>query len=575
MINFKKYFYKILCCFCLSSVAVASPQEEGELSFTQTTPKSLGRSIEALRKIYPEEGKDLEKIDYALSHKVHELLKQSQDNPSSVFMSSQPIFKIIMEDYIKYMKPFSRHNKAVENIVQQLENDQAEEQYVWARIMQAVFNFATAISTPSLEEKDLFAHVVTSSLYQAFAENIGKEPLSERADILKYYMKWEKNKLPPESIIFPENKIENAYFLLESNTPHINNNFVLPVLGTGKIDLLSLNFLNLINVPVLGLPSLDSSDRSAHGVFHMSPLGFLVHDVAHNLIDASYKKGAFAYHYVKLANQALERGVPAPQFMKEYAPLALQRYKGILSLFQSILEEMIQETALSQNITHFRQSMVGLFYILHESLGWKEEMYEEDSAIKIVSRVTEEGIKGVSQDVFVSIDDSLNTSPTNGESAFTDDEIIENYIVREKIDEFNKDNICQYSIKRTEFFINTTVVLKNNKTLSFSHPTLYFKKRNMEDMIGLLKYGGINIEMPSSDLLLSRAIQQNIVKDTLSQVQELLKGQINIFSEKAKRILSSKQNESSRSIEEDFALWSQSLRTKTENLMTPEPQKSA
>jgi hypothetical protein len=300
---------------------------------------------------------------------------------------------------------------------------------VWTTQLSA--RLAFAMSTPSEDEISLFQHFLSKNskaLLQTPEDLLRsiESILSYSGDLRVLFDRYSHNsrKLWHDDM--------ERLFEMHPATPLVE--IVYPILGESYIGIPVLNAFATENVTLMALPTEDKK-INAHGVKgHNDKPGasiaaFLSHEALHHTLMVENKSNAFYMHMHRRTIEAVEEGDSAERFFESCMPYEALRYQGIHALLQLAMIGFMEDTLKTQKLVPFKRSMVGQFYMTHEYPGFNFSTFDETSATGVVTNLANATLASFEEvDAWESATDLLQTSPFDGSSSLSNDDIIESFI---------------------------------------------------------------------------------------------------------------------------------------------------
>ncbi len=368
--------------------------------------------------------------------------------------------------------------------------------------------FAASISEITEDEKNLFDHVPHAELYFGTLEKEAwRHMLPSFVSTEKYNTKgfglddnYYASHLPRSAIELINDTMLRA---LPPQTAY-------PMINQDKLGVSFLVKSNLDDVYPIAIPV---GKNKAHGT-QLSPFGFAVHDALHEKFDQRQFK--FIGHVIKRANKHVLEGKDLKDFVRVYPPVAIQKYQLVMSALQDLYTNMVTKLLPQRGIGQYRKAMAGFVWTLHERPHFPGKLYGMNDVDRVMETITANTSYNTVNAAKSRIDswessyDPLETSPIDGSSQLDDDAIVRWVLVNMTIGEAQsykyakgsfdepifENYISSKQVVRTDRFIDVIITQMNGEELKYSFPTLYHKWHNLDDTLGLLKYGGTVIEKP-------------------------------------------------------------------------------
>ncbi|MBT4880597.1 MAG: hypothetical protein HOI80_03710 [Alphaproteobacteria bacterium] len=427
-----------------------------------------------------------------------------------------------MKEYLQIFLNRSSNPEFTNNLLQEVTGYCTRCDATLSKVYMMFLRHAASISVVTPEELELFNHAVYPGYVDAFqdrkvcethdktllrlasvshkVDGITRENLNKSyAPMISYRVK-EKIRYQVEELLGPQ--------------------LLFPVLGHGKFGLSTLTKAYLQELFLLGVPD---KNVVAHGI-SLSPVTFKCHDLAHKLVDPrrnslkDYILFMTDFHIGKIietGNPSSKEPLPpeysADTFSKFYTPLAVAKYCALHDALLSIYNSFLTKILPYRGQKEFDAVMAGFFWALHEEPNFPSEIFGVpdldlviDTLVGDYSPTLPYTQKNTEETSEVDIThDPLITSPLNGTTSMSDDEIVEYVLSHGKISDseevkfkemsvFSEDAIYREDVvdskvlKRSSRYIDVQLSLRSGDTLTFYFPTLYQKWRNADDLLGIL-----------------------------------------------------------------------------------------
>jgi hypothetical protein len=316
--------------------------------------------------------------------------------------------------------------------------------------------------------------------------------------------------------------------------------------GSGKFGVTFLVRQYLQGVFPVGIPS---KPVKVHGV-ELSPLGFGVHDFLHSKIDRRYKK--LRSRFIQEADKYVKEGGRGEDFVEHYAPYIIGQHERLMGGLLG-LSDLFLARLLPYDRQAYEKAMVGFFFAIHEYPHFSEGHLSENSLERILSCMISSTKEFVGKGD-ESSDDPLNTSPIDGSSALSPEEIkrvafqefIEDAQTYSELRSSKGDYIWNDPSKSKDdkkklllpFLAEVTLEsspnnydvifkLKSGKQQRYSFTTYHYKWHNVEDPLALLRMAGISMQKP--ELPADRDEARKVAHATLNAVSVELKKCLDCF----------------------------------------------
>lgn len=417
-----------------------------------------------------------------------------------------------------------------------------------AWLMSACFRSAAAMSRISLDERNVFQHVIkpeSETRMYDFSDQENSVAYWEHFDEIRSLDKISRT----ENFTFTNLDYSFSLKLRQKLKELFPEELYYPFAGVGKFGIALLIKGYLKNEYLLGLPK---KRIKAHGT-DLSPLSFLMHDLFHGNIDPRLDE--LLTWLCTEADSHVANGGDAQVFF-DWIPYVVQKYTDLMACFEVIYHEFLTRLLPHYGADEFNKVMVGLFLILHEYPGFNIKTFQSIDLENIIQDLCHQSIETINdEDGWESPEDLFETSPIDGSSSLGLDQTealverlkekaleevsssmvfpLDYYSAAPEVQkEFRRNLISTCHLDMNERFIDVKFVLKSGKELQYSYATLYHKWQNMDDAQGLLQLAGIQIEKPTLDEShLKRS--RELVQDTLKHVQKEVAGIIRHFKDRA------------------------------------------
>ena len=393
----------------------------------------------------------------------------------------------------------------------------------WLENLFPRFLCAVSINTP--EEEDFFAHFPYphSELFPVLKENEAWKTHEATMQCVNRYHnsllegpRYQYSVLSLEMIQAIEEAVENA----------LPVKIVYPLWGMGKLGPAFIVKTMLEDIFLIGLPL---KSLTAHGI-PLSRYGFAFHDRFHETVD--HRRLEFIQHVITQAEEYITTGGSLQNYISHIIPSHILKYQRLMGGLQEIYERLIATFDQLDS----RKAMLGFFLILHEESNFPSVIYSLKNFDDILSVITEDDGEPLENedDVFynLSIDtkripllpmlenmpdskyanDPFETSPLDGSSSWTDEQLIAWVINNMKVrkarkyafmaysdDEdksINKNDIIKQKVKRSQRYIDITFTLRQGGELNYSFQTLFYSLNAIHESLKLLNLIGIKVPLP-------------------------------------------------------------------------------
>lgn len=406
--------------------------------------------------------------------------------------------------------------------------------------------FAAAVSPITADQKTLFSHVPFPSIFFGLLEKDAWKNEASAFSNVEYYDN--KGFEIPEYYIsyhLSGQMIDSICDVVERALPA---KVMYPFVNQDKFGVSFIVRSNINDIYPIALPFYEKNPKAkaiaAHGT-ELSTFPFATHDELHSLVDR--RRNHFIQHVIKEIDWEVEAEGDAWEFARVYIPIALQRYHMVNGLLNHIYNDMVGTLLPHRGLAEYRKAMLGYFWIDHEAPYFPSSIYDMNDVDKIINTITSlKGVGAVSGsineiDSWSSPYDPLETSPIDGSSRLSDDEIYQ--FVEEKLTTADSNGhkydlvsypaSLQYDIKekkiaRGDRFIDVFYRYYDGCEYQFSFPTMYHKWLNADDNLGLLQYGGTRIKKPAflPNYIMGAEDPRVIAQNTLAHIEQAINGHV-------------------------------------------------
>lgn len=446
--------------------------------------------------------------------------------------------------------------------------------YFW--YLDACARFLASFKPPSDVEKAIVSHAIYPGiLFGPFQDDAHKTPLKSILNIELYDNGGLEDKIVLEGERLYSKKF--TQYVEDKVSEHLPDNKILyPVVGCGHLKIPTLILANIRNVfPT----SLTSAPYPYHGVPRQkaTPYGQSAHDAIHSAIDGRRTRlmkhicketeRAFAsteivspmdYSYEALP--ATRYALPAKKIAERYIPMAVKKYLELHQAISDFHEHFLLAKVLPlHGLMAYKKLAAGLHWILHEEPNaFYPEIYKCNSIESMMELIVESARRRLnSSGSWESPKDPLETDPLTGmpfiggiHSSYDDDqqeylitELLKNEIIVTLVSNINlEESKVTYhpdprKSKHPEIrFVDVKLEFMNADTKLISFTTLYHKLCNIDDLIALLNWSGLNIVKPDLPKNDAKSRRDNAI-DFITYVQNELKDRLNLFLEAFKFFL--------------------------------------
>lgn len=430
--------------------------------------------------------------------------------------------------YFNTFKPEDAEYEPAQYLMKEMQEYQDNQRvnYEWAQTI--LLRFAAAISTPSEDEKEVFQHVLNTGRYDGFFEkDLWKDPIrfyqaiKNSKDHSHFNCSSHTTSYLYSDFVKTVKKKVGSYFL-----PHS----FLPLPGVTYFAREEMVDLSFDNTYMLALSPLKDK-RRAHGIDNASVFGHLFHDVFHGHFDS--KKTSFQQYVVQTVDRAVGEGVPAGKMTDLFVPLAIDRYHNAMFLFKAIFSGLGDK--YKEDKTTYEKLLNALFFTIHEYPAWSKEIFDHDVAATVVKTFVQNAQNVLNhREMWESEEDPFNTSPQDGSTTMTDDEIIKAYtenLIQQK-SMTGPEDVEFTKLTRSKRFIYTEIHLNNGGNFKISYATLHQKLLNAADAVGRIALTGTKIHLPDSTTATSDATIA-----ALRAVKDELRTHLSLFQEEALKLM--------------------------------------
>lgn len=416
------------------------------------------------------------------------------------------------------------------------------------------------ISTPSEEEKDIFAHTPNpgekfiKSLYHRSAWKSHEKTLHA----LKTFK--EKNHLYLTTHYeLPHSDYKSIKQHISSLNKELPEAVFYPLFFTGGLDFsyIAENIFDEV-YPI----AHSRNDQKGHGVT-MSPVSFTIHDYLHAELDP--RRPALITFFLN----ELDKQIGLGDITLKSAPIIIAYTKKLYSLYKDSFKQLLhlyfKKLATDENLPEFQRAMAAIHHLFHESTSLSPKVFEESNFENVLRLIMEQkplsdSEKSSNDDVFSwdSPTDPFITSPVDGSSSLTDGGMITE--LKALVNRAHKlPDTAPFTIKESKRFIDVTFTTEEGENLYYSLPTLFHKWNNADDYVSLLNYGGTKLEKPQLE-----GIPHRLQRDQAIKLLEAVRQEVEILTTDfldASIDLSSKVDEpNGMSLKEAYALAFNSLK---------------
>jgi hypothetical protein len=371
------------------------------------------------------------------------------------------------------------------------------------------FRFATATSTIREDERELFAHVPHPEVYEGLVTgNAWNGLLTSMVSMGAY-----ENEGLELRQDYPSTQImgKGLNKVIQHLARALPDSIQVPMVGCGKF---GVSFMVKCFLDRISPLAFSNQELEGHGV-KFSHLGMPLHDALHDKVDRRVYN--LTKHVIKRADTFIATGGDAWNFAEIYPPIAVQKFQAVMGALEKIYGDFHTKLLVYRGLHDYRKAMVGFIWAAHEAPHFPAKLYNMNDLGQIIDTITSHSPMSAvnaavdEYDSWESSFDPLNTSPLDGSSSLSDDELYYHVLQSRAIEDAQiykftlnvrtktpiyEEGIGASQIVRGKRFIDVSFEMKNGEELKYSYPTLYHKWLNMNDNIGLLAYGGTLIEKP-------------------------------------------------------------------------------
>lgn len=360
----------------------------------------------------------------------------------------------------------------------------------------------------ALLAKDLLGNPVVVNMYK-WGSSLSRED--------EYFYEW------GEDVPYIPGVQKNVRDLIQKEmAKHLPTPIIYPSLNEGilPITLILSNWLK--EIYHVAMPTQNVKD--VHGEENSSRVGFAFHDLFHFKND---KRRMSLTHYIAhIVGQYVTEGKGrASKIIPDVVNLAVQKYNLILEALGKAYQRV-------ENDNH---ALIGFFIPAHEAGVFSKDFFSLPNPAALIDAWVKGSFDYYSEDeAWENPKDPLETSPVDGRSALSDEQIAQLAIERlaqdpklvlpyqiyeirgendeylgyateplEKI-EINKkwilENLLAQNIdavvKRSNQFIDVIFTFPDEETKTVTYPTLNRKWKNVNASLGLLSFAGLKLEKP-------------------------------------------------------------------------------
>jgi hypothetical protein len=290
--------------------------------------------------------------------------------------------------------------------------------------------------------------------------------------------------------------------------------FFYPMIGKGKVNPSFMVQMYLKGIyPVayttkkLGFHGLSEEETRASGMTG--------HDIVHGFLDTRYK--TLVHHILKNVDNFYLKGLQPKRTVKDlmqvYTPFAVQKFFAIHTALQSFYDFLITNVLLKQGPQTYKEIITGFFWFMHEAQGWDEDIYGSKDLSGIMDRMIENSIEDVVK-ALESPNDPLYTSVLTGESSLNREGMLKALNIDPN--EFGLAKITiNKSPKTNPMYYEITRHYQDGRYSPTQYlPTLYYKWKNIDDVLGLLGWSGLKIQKPTLHPNMCMMNDPNLAMDT-------------------------------------------------------------
>lgn len=539
VMRFKKVLFIALAYLNIAFFTLSSPlmaANEEEIAVSSGSFKNFQEIEHAVKERYPRYFRGSDKLDEATIENYRKTWVSFTGTNMEVFLvlhnpALLPALEKLEKAFIDYDRLHSGHAEVVSRFLREIQFHKENEAVspCWLEILP--FRLLCATSTINSQERDFISHLTEPypTLFLSLQENQAWRNHESTVEIMKRHNNKISGLNAYQYCYLSYEAVQEIKEIIEKSTP---KQITYPIWERGQIGISFIVKEMLNDIFLFGVPL---KNLKAHGILS-SPYGFAVHDLFHMSVD--HRLFSLIQHIIDQGDKYVSNGGSVQKFLSVFIPAALTKYKGIMDG----LKEIYQRITGTFEQLESRKAMLGFFWILHEEPIFPSYLYTVRNFDDILKIITEDDGKS---DVFtdfpsstkeqddvsisliepeaernlasgIDLNDHFKTSPFDGTSEWTDDEIIgwvlKNKKIREArkyelIDYFGQDDepintedIVAQSIRRSPYYIDVSFTLRQGGELVYSFQTLFYNMQATHDALRILEFIDIKTDLPSLSL---------------------------------------------------------------------------
>lgn len=484
-----------------------------------------------------------------LKKEYFSLNKKSQANLLTThFDSLNPFIKRFKE----FLSSVSSQSPAVLNVIEDIQSDinyfsrlnktTGKSFITFPFILDAHGRLIASFGNPGAHEKAVFWHATNPEyLFGLYENDAWKFPLKSFVEIGDFDNQGKEKTVP----IYNQTLSKKILDIIDEKIKDkIHFNIHYPMYHQDKLGIPFLTYTALKRIYPFAY-SL-SPKGGAHGIEEISAAGMAAHDFVHAELDQRVEY--LRKHIVETVDNRFKKSifsstgiVDAKKITEAYAPIAIERFLKIESIFQWFFEKTVTELLPQRGLEAFKKVMGGFFWVMRESIGFDHKMLEENGFIDVIDRYVDHSLRILNngEDSWEVSSNPLKTNPFNGMSLYTDHEIIQKINQEKGVDNRYgsiKNATVTYDPPVEDFplapkyrFIDVTYEFMNGHEETYSFTTLYHRLTNIEDARNLLGWSGTKIAKIQDISRLSEEESTKITTDYIDTIRTALIEHINLF----------------------------------------------
>lgn len=300
--------------------------------------------------------------------------------------------------------------------------------------------------------------------------------------------------------------------------------FLYPLLGESTLNPHFIGNCWLDEVRPFGMPL--GQTPNVHGEL-ASPLGFTYHDWFHYLLDS--RRRLLQYYIEIQVSEAVQNGAFASDVIPALVPLAVEKYKMFMNALKHANQAVVKDN----------YAFTGFFFMINEYPALSLDFLEKSNLPEVLEGMLKGSLKSFKKnESWDNPNDILRTSPLNGQSALTEEQIknaVQERVIQNFEKEFEKNNFYKFSmyppytiyeirddngnvkghitdkqeqqqcrknwlienmrikVETSDQFIDGLVEFKDGDEIIYTFPTLKRKWNNFGASEGMLKYAGVKL----------------------------------------------------------------------------------